>query len=112
MLPPEMRENEFIRKAAELCERGAFTPEELDAYDKYWDIIRTERTLREGTRRDALEEGKAIGHAEGLEKGRTEEKEQVVLNAFRMGMTIEAISTLTGLTIEQTTEIQKRNGSI
>jgi len=64
-LPPEMQENEFIRKAAELCERAAYTPEELAAYDKYWDIIRTERTLREGTRRDALAEGEAIGLAKG-----------------------------------------------
>jgi hypothetical protein len=36
-LPPEMRENKFISKAAEICESGTFSPEELAAYDKYWD---------------------------------------------------------------------------
>ena len=45
-----------------------------------------------------------------LNKGRTEEKEQVAVNAFRMGLTIENIVTLTDLTIEQVTEILKRHG--
>ena len=63
-LPPEMQENEFISQAAALCERAAFTPEEFAAYEKYWDIIRTERTLREGARQEGLEEGLAKGEAE------------------------------------------------
>ena len=88
-LPPEMQENEYIRQAAAICERGTFTPEELDAYDKYWDIIRTERTLRERTRRDALAEGEAIG----LEKA--------VINGTKAGYSMEVIATITGLTPEQ-----------
>ena len=32
-LPKEMRENEEISQAAELCEEGAFTPAELAAYE-------------------------------------------------------------------------------
>jgi predicted transposase/invertase (TIGR01784 family) len=93
MLPPEMQENKYIRQAAELCERGTFTPEELDAYDKYWDIIRTEVTLREGTRRDALAEGKAIG------------LQEVVINGAKIGYSVETLSALTGLTPEQITEL-------
>ena len=42
-LPKEMRENEEISQAAELCEEGAFTPAELAAYEKYRDIIGTEK---------------------------------------------------------------------
>jgi len=60
-LPPEMQENEYIRQAAELCEEATFTPGELDAYDRYWDNVRVETTLREG----ALREGRAEGRAEG-----------------------------------------------
>ena len=117
-LPPEMLENEYIRQAAELCERAAYTPEELDTYDKYWDIILTERTLREGTRRDALAEGEAIGlekgEAIGLEKGTTlglaDGLEMAAINAHKAGYPIEAITTITGLTAQQITEILKRNG--
>ena len=75
-LPDELAGNELIRQAAELCEESAFTPEELDAYDRYWDIIRVEKTLREGSLAEGRAEGKAIGLAEGeaigLAKGEAE----------------------------------------
>ena len=57
VLPDEMQKNEHIRKAAELCERAAFTPEELLKYEASKEHIRIERAVREGTRRDALAEG-------------------------------------------------------
>ena len=75
-LPPEMQANEHIRQAAELCEESAFTPEELTAYDKYWDIIRTEIAVRES----ALQKGRAEGEATGLQKGRAEEREKTAVN--------------------------------
>jgi len=113
---------DFIRKAAELCERAAYSPEELDAYDKYLDIIRTERTLREGTRRDALAEGEAIGmkkgeaiglekgEAIGLEKGEAKTLERVVVDGKKNGLSIEQIQLITKLTPQQITEILKQNG--
>ena len=60
-LPPEMQEDEDICQAAEICEIGAFTPEELAAYEKYWDIISTEKTLY----KSALLKGETIGIAKG-----------------------------------------------
>ena len=73
VLPDEMQKNEHIRKAAELCERAAFTPEELLKYDAAREHIRIEKAVRDGTRREALAEGEAIGlekgEAIGLEKG-------------------------------------------
>ena len=59
-LPAEMQENEYIRQAAELCREGAYTLEELATYDKYWDIISTEKSLYKG----ALLKGRAEGQAE------------------------------------------------
>ena len=63
-LPPEMQEDEDIRQAAEICEIGAFTPEDLAAYEKYWDIISTEKTLYIS----ALRKGETIGIAKGEEE--------------------------------------------
>jgi predicted transposase/invertase (TIGR01784 family) len=71
-LPQEMAENEQIRQAAELCEAGAFTPEEIDAYERYWDYIRVEKTLTEGSLAKGRDEGEAIGLQKGLEKGEAE----------------------------------------
>jgi hypothetical protein len=37
----ELLSDKNIRKAVDLCEKGAFTPAELATYEKYWDIIST-----------------------------------------------------------------------
>ena len=125
-LPAEMQANEHIRQAAELCEEGAFTPEELARYEKFWDAVRIEKTVKESERREGraegraeglvegraegLVEGKAIGMEKGMEKGEAVGMEKVVVNSYRSGYSIEAISTITGLTIEQIIEILKRHG--
>ena len=57
-------------------------------------------------------EGEAIGLEKGETKGRTEVQENVVINSHRAGLPIETISTITGLTPEQITEILKRHGLI
>ena len=119
VLPAEMQKNDHIRKAAELCERAAYTPEELLKYEASKEHIRIERAVREGTRRDALAEGKAIGLEEGkaigLEEGeakRVEQQENMVVNCRKEGLPVDTISKISGLTPEQITEILKRHGAL
>jgi predicted transposase/invertase (TIGR01784 family) len=95
-LPAELEENEYIRQAAELCEESAFTPSELAAYDKYWDIVRTEISVRESARM----------------KGKTEGIEEVVVNSHRAGLSAETISTITGLSHPQISKILLLRGLI
>jgi GrpB-like predicted nucleotidyltransferase (UPF0157 family) len=38
---------EHVKEAVEICEIGAYTPGELEAYDKYWDAVSMDRTLRD-----------------------------------------------------------------
>ena len=86
-LPDELAGNKQIRQAAELCEEAAFTSEELDAYDRYWDIIRVEKTLREGSLAEGRAEGRAEGEAIGLAKGeaeRTRLKDELEVMAKRI----------------------------
>ena len=92
-LPDEMQENEHIQKAAQLCERGAFTPEELDAYEKYWDYIRTEKAIRDGSKR----EGEVIGE---YNKAIT-----IAKKLLSKGMSVEDIGDITGLSKEQINEL-------
>ena len=109
-LPPELQENEHIRQAAELCEESAFTPEELAAYEKYWDIIRTEIAVRESALRKGETIGLEKGEAIGLEKGEALGLEKAVINGHLAGYAVEAIATFTGLTPEQIIETLKRHG--
>ena len=44
--PRELLENPEISKALEEVEISAFSEEELRAYDKFWDVVRVEKTLQ------------------------------------------------------------------
>jgi predicted transposase/invertase (TIGR01784 family) len=101
-LPPEMQENEYIRKAAELCEEVAFTPAEMYAYDRYWDMVRVEKTIKSSFLREGLAKGEAIGRVKTLER--------IVVEGYRNGFSVEQIQTLTNHSIEQIIEILKRYG--
>ena len=74
-VPTELLENPEISKALEEVEISAYTESQLLAYNRFWDIVSTERTLQG----DSFEDGKEVGHEEGLkeglEKGREEERE-------------------------------------
>ena len=123
-LPKEMQENEFISQAVELCKVGAYTEAQLASYEHYWDIVRTEKTLKVGSHQEGraegesigLEKGRAEGESIGLEKGRAEGEvkalERVVVESKRNGFSIEQIQLITKLTIEQITEILKRNNML
>jgi predicted transposase/invertase (TIGR01784 family) len=106
---PELMENEFIRQAIEMCEEGAYTEAELYAYERYWDAVRIEKSVRidgemEGEKRGmkkGLAEGHEKGLAEGMEKGREEglakEKENTVIRSFNAGASLEFIASATDL---------------
>ena len=107
-LPDDLANNAQIRKAAELCEQAAFTSKELDTYEAYWDIIRTEKTLREGALAIGLKKGEAMGLEKGRAEGKAEEKQQMVINSHKAGISIETIAQITNLTVAQVTEILDR----
>ena len=64
-VPAELLENPEINKALEEVETSAYTESQLLAYNRFWDIVSTERTLQG----DSFEDGKEVGHEEGLQEG-------------------------------------------
>jgi predicted transposase/invertase (TIGR01784 family) len=104
-LSEELLSNAEIRQAVDLCEEGAYTPEELAAYEKYWDIVRTEIATNKASR----DEGKAEGIAEGRAEGERENTIKVVKNSFyQASLSVETISAITGLTPEEVNAILKQ----
>jgi predicted transposase/invertase (TIGR01784 family) len=61
-----------IEAALSLSGEAAFSRAELEAYDRYWDVIRSERTLISGKYNDGLRAGREEGRREGREEGREE----------------------------------------
>ena len=107
-----------LDSAEELCERGAYTPEELAKYDGFLDAVRIENTRVESARKEGRQEGEAIV----LEKRKAERDqlkaelkashENVVIYSHKAGFPIETILSITGLAPEQIIEILKRHGLI
>jgi predicted transposase/invertase (TIGR01784 family) len=120
VLPEELANNKEIRKAAELCEEAGFTPEQLAAYEAYWDMIRTERTIREGSlargevigiakgEAIGIVKGEAIGEKKGIAKGKVEKAIVIAKKMLKRGISIEDTSEMTGLSIEQIRELKKQ----
>lgn len=53
---PELLANEEVAEALEIVEKSAYTDAELEAYNKYWLDISTERSAIEGARKEATVE--------------------------------------------------------
>ncbi len=95
-IPSELLADPEVREAIECLQESAFTKNELDAYDKYWDQVRVERTIRE----DSHLKGKAEGEQIGLEKGERTGFYKAALRILQKGNTITEAAELTGLGIE------------
>jgi predicted transposase/invertase (TIGR01784 family) len=106
-VPADLLESAEIKEALSLCEEGAFTAEELEIYDQYWDRISTEKGLND----QARSEGLAKGRAEGEAKGRAKELERIVLAACQNRLPIEQIQAFSGLTNDAVLEILERNNA-
>lgn len=95
-VPKELLESPEIKKAVAALEESAFTPAQLLGYEKFWDIISTEKTLINGGIRKGLAEGLAKGLAKGKEEGLVE----AAHNLKALGVAPEVIAKATGITFE------------
>ena len=125
----DLLENTEIQEALALCEEGAFSREELELYDRYWDRIRTEKGLNDQARAEGLTEGLAKGLAEGeskglakglaegeskglakgLAEGEAKGLEKAVLSAYQNNFSIEQIQAFSNLSKDSIHEILNRN---
>ena len=91
-----------IAQAIELSKESAYTPAQLEAYDKYWDSIRVEKTFIA----DAEARGKEIGKEIGIQ----EAQRKAVIKCFQNNLDIATTSDITGLTPQEVQAIWKEEG--
>ena len=96
--PADLLEVPEIREALEHIQVSAFTKAELEAYDKYWDSVRSERTLLEEAEQAGLGKGEQIG----LEKG------IAIYQAWQSGASAEEIAVRFELSAEQVRKLLRR----
>ena len=96
-VPEELLANPEINKAVSQLEESAFDEDQLLVYDKFWDIVSTQKMQLSSTRREGLEEGLQQGREEGI-------KETKINNARGMkaaGIAPAIIASITGLTLDE-----------
>lgn len=82
-----------IKEAVGLTEEAAYSPAELESYDRYWDAVSTERTLKSGAYKEGLKEG--------LEEGGVIRAQKIALRLMENAtLSTETISDMTGLSVE------------
>lgn len=130
IVPQEFLANPEVKKAVDILEESSYTDAQLNGYDKFWDIVRTERTyinaaIRKGMsegraegfeqgrakgRAEGRAEGMAQGRAEGIEKGRAEGEKsalyKVVERMRAMGLNDSQIAEATGMDLRQIEELR------
>ena len=77
------------------------TDAERKAYDAHMDDIMVQNDVLDTAKMEGRAEGRIEGRAEGQVEGRTEEKIEMAKKMKAMGMAIETISQISGLTAEQ-----------
>lgn len=104
-VPAELMEYPEIKRAVTALEESAFTPAQLQGYEKFWDAISVERTLYSSGERKGWEKGwekgREEGHEEGREEGREEEKKSLVKGFKAAGILSDVIARVTGFSLEE-----------
>ena len=92
-IAPELFADEEIAEAIKYTDLGAYTFEELDIYDQWiFKIV---------SARSALSDYIKQGYAEAFEKSKAEENAEISRRLLTKGYSIEEITNITGLTVEQ-----------
>lgn len=89
-VPPELLAVPEIKEAVGIAEQTAYSPVELEAYDRFWDAVSTEKTLKAG----AFAEGKAEGKAE------------IVIMMLKDKEPVDKIARFTGLSLDEIARIK------
>jgi predicted transposase/invertase (TIGR01784 family) len=93
MIPEALLEVPEIAEAVEALRESSYTRAELEQYDKYWDVIRTQQPLVN----DALKTGKLEGKIEGKIEGNIEVAKALQADGFSLA----DIQRITGLSLEE-----------
>lgn len=95
VVPDELLQNPETSKALKKVEESAYTEDEMDAYEDFWDKLGAERLL--------LVDSNSISRKEGREEGRKEERKDMAKKMLAMGMEKTTITKLTGLSDNELT---------
>ncbi len=96
-IPEEMMQVPEIAEAIQLLEESSYTVEELEKYDKYWDIVRTQASMLHDAEIKGMEIGKEIGKEIGVEDATV----NVIVRCYNQGLNLTMIEAISGRSQEE-----------
>ena len=100
-VPDELLANPEINKAVTQLEESAFDEDQLLGYEKFWDVVSTQKMQLSSTLRDGLERGLKEGRKEGLKEGREQARYEMAVKMKSEGIAVETVSRVTGLSVDE-----------
>ena len=85
-VPQEFLDNPEVKKAVDILEESSYTDAQLNGYDKFWDIVRTERTYINSALRKGMAEGRAKGFEQGMAQGMAKGMAQGMAKGIEQGI--------------------------
>lgn len=98
--PEELLADPEVSRALQVVEESAFDEVQMAQYDKFWDIVRVERTHIAHAEERGVARGIAQGIAQGITQGRTEREMEIVRKMKAAGMSTDTIAQITGLSVQ------------
>lgn len=75
-----------VEKAVKTLREAAFSDAEIRGYEKFWDAVSVEKTIRRGSEEKGHQEGFAKGLEEGIEEGLKEGLKKGIKEGIKEGM--------------------------
>jgi flagellar biosynthesis/type III secretory pathway protein FliH len=69
MIHEDLLEVPEIAQAVEALKESSYSLEELEQYEKYWDVVRTQKAFVQDALTKGIEQGIGIGIEKGIEQG-------------------------------------------
>lgn len=105
VVPEELLANPDTSKALKEVEESAYSEQEMDAYEDFWDKLGAERLLIVDSNGISRAEGRAEGLVEGRAEGRAEERREMAKRMLAMGIDKATVVRLTGFTEDELTAL-------
>ena len=110
-----LKKRRFFSELLEEIKLNKLNKKQMRAYrlsEKDYDKLKVymSGSIHEGREqgfKEGIQQGRKEGIQEGMQKGMQESMRQVAISALKLGYTCQDVSALTGLTLEQVTELHK-----
>jgi len=107
-IPTKLQTDEKFQNAFHILERARWTELEFDKYLAQADQETEQERYIKGAEEKGVKKGIKLGIEQGIEQGIAQEKEIVVMNLLKEGLSIAIIAKVTGLSIKEVEEFNKK----